>query len=425
MTRWIHLLARALVMAALLGTLGAQAQIVYREVTTTGNGGDPGEALLDALETAIAQVTGQRLSSSVSLTISESTRNGSTQMTEDFRQKVEKATRGVVKSYSVLESGTTAASGRAFVRIRAVIPTYKQSEQLKRMKLALAPVAVAQTLASQSGAREFAEGVSAATEAYLTQSRKFAMIDRRFTDTSGRELARVHTKYAPIAETVKIGMRVGADYLVLAHVKAFEVQEQSERRVTGRTVTRLRAEIGVDLRVLDVATGQIKFAHSYVHPGRLPAGMTLTQLSAEVGADLGQLINTAIYPLAVVAASGEQLTFNQGGETVQVGRVYRIVTLGKALVDPYTRESLGQEETEVARAEVTAVTDRTANARVVTGRVPDGARPGSLLARVVPDDAAASLAVAAQVRLPGSEGAAAALSAPAAGGKPAGKDDDW
>ena len=95
-------------------------------------------------------------------------------------------------------------------------------------------------------------------------------------------------------------------YLVLAHVKAFEVQEQTERRVTGRTVTRLRAEIGVDLRVLDVATGQIKFAHSYVHPGRLPAGMTLTQLSAEVGADLGQLINTAIYPLAVVAASGEE-----------------------------------------------------------------------------------------------------------------------
>ncbi len=422
MTRWIQLLIRALVVTALLGSISAQGQIVYREVTTTGNGGDPGEALLDALETAIGQVTGQRLSSSVSLTISESTRNGSTQLTEDFRQKVEKATRGVVKSYTVLESGTTAASGRAFVRIRAVIPTYKQSEQLKRMKLALAPMAVAQSLANRTGAREFAEGVSAATEAYLTQSRKFAMIDRRFTDTSGRELARVHTKYAPIAETVKIGMRVGADYLVLAHVKAFDVQEQTERRVTGRTVTRLLAEIGVDLRVLDVATGQIKFAHSYVHPGRLPASMTLTQLAAEVGADLGQLINTAIYPLAVVAASGEQLTLNQGGETVQVGRVYRIVTLGKALVDPYTRESLGQEETEVARAEVTAVTDRTANARVVAGRVPDGAKPGTLLARVVPDDAAASLVVAAQVRLPGTEGTPAT---PAAGGKPAGKDDDW
>ena len=36
--------------------------------------------------------------------------------------------------------------------------------------------------------------------------------------------------------------------------KAFDVQEQTERRVTGRTVSRLRAEIGVDLRVLDVAS---------------------------------------------------------------------------------------------------------------------------------------------------------------------------
>lgn len=419
----IRLLARALLLSALCAGLLAQAQVVYREVTTTGNGGDPGEALLDALEGAIAQVGGQRLSTSTSLTIAESTRNGSTQMSEDFRQKVEKATRGVIKSYTVLESGTTPSSGRAFVRVRAVVPTYKQSEQLKRMKLALAPVAVAQSLAGQSGAREFAEGVSAATEAYLTQSRKFAMIDRRFTDASGREMARVHTRYAPIEETVKVGMRVGADYVVLAHVKAFDVQEQAERRVTGRTVTRLRAEIGIDLRVLDVATGQIKFAHSYVHPGRLPAGMTLTQLSAEIGADLGQLINTAIYPLAVVAATGDQLTLNQGGDTVQVGRVYRIVTLGKALVDPYTRESLGQEEAEVARAEVTAVTDRTATAKVVAGRVPEGAKPGALLARVVPDDATGPLTAAVQVRLPGASGVPGGDAA--GGGKRAGKDDDW
>ncbi len=419
----IRLLLRALLVSALSAGLLAQAQVVYREVTATGNGGDPGEALLDALEGAIAQVGGQRLSSSTSLTIAESTRNGSTQMSEDFRQKVEKATRGVIKSYSVLESGTTPSSGRAFVRIKAVVPTYKQSEQLKRMKLALAPVAVAQSLAGQTGAREFAEGVSAATEAYLTQSRKFAMIDRRFTDASGREMARVHTRYAPIAETVKVGMRVGADYLVLAHVKAFDVQEQAERRVTGRTVTRLRAEIGIDLRVLDVATGQIKFAHSYVHPGRLPAGMTLTQLSAEIGADLGQLINTAIYPLAVVAASGDQLTLNQGGDTVQVGRVYRIVSQGKALVDPYTRESLGQEEAEVARAEVTAVTDRTATAKLVAGRVPEGSKPGALLARLVPDDATGPLTAAVQVRLPNAPGA----DAPASGGgtRRAGKDEDW
>ena len=106
----MHLLARAWVLAALLGALGAQAQIVYRDVTTTGNGGDPGEALLDALETAIAQVTGQRLSSSVSLTISESTRNGSTQMTEDFRQKVEKATETLEDAGPLQVIGTAAGS---------------------------------------------------------------------------------------------------------------------------------------------------------------------------------------------------------------------------------------------------------------------------------------------------------------------------
>ena len=93
----------------------------------------------------------------------------------------------------------------------------------------------------------------------------------------------------------------------------------------------------------------------------------------------------AIYPIAVVSVSNDVVTFNQGGETVQVGRVYRLVKLGANLQDPYTKESLGQEELEVGRAEVISVTDRTASAKVISGSVLGLGKPGSLLARVLPD----------------------------------------
>lgn len=366
----------------------ASAQIVYREVVATGNGGDPAKATIDALENAIAQVGGMKLSTSTSLSVSEVTSGDVTRLDESFRQNIERLTRGVVKSYSVLESGTSPGSGRSFVRIRAVIPTYKASEQLKRLRLAVLPLRVVGPAASRAGGADFAEAVSASVEAFLTQTRKFAMIDRRYTDANQRELQRVESRNAPIEETVKLGMRVGADYLVLAALKGFDAEASSQQRLSGRTVSRTRVSVSIDVRVVDIATGQIKFAQTHVDARRLAPGYTLAQYAAEVGEDIGQVIGTAIYPIALVAASGDVVTLNQGGDTVRVGRQYRVVKLGQPIVDPYTRESLGQEEIDVARIEITSVTDRTSSGRLVHGRLPAAFAPGSLLARVLADESA-------------------------------------
>jgi curli biogenesis system outer membrane secretion channel CsgG len=375
-----------------------QAQIIYREVLATGNGGDISSATVDAIEVAISQVGGMKISTATSLSMREVTKGDATTFEQDFKQKIEKMTRGVVKSYSILESGTSAGSGRAFVKIKAVIPTYKASDQLKRLKLAVMPLAVTGSASSKPDAAHFAESVSASLEAFLTQTRKFAMIDRRYSAASNHELNRVNTRSAPIEETVKVGMRVGADYIVMAALKEFSAQEVQQQRVTGRVVSRMSAPVSIDVRVIDIATGQIKFAQTYMNPGRLPSSMSLSQYAADIGSDIGQVINVAIYPIAVVSVSGSNVTLNQGGDTVQVGRIYRLVTLGQNLIDPYTKESLGEEEKEVARVEVTSVTDRTATAKVVAGSLAASAKPGSLLARMLADEPNVALNV--QVSLP-------------------------
>lgn len=410
----------SLAIACSLMLSGANAQIIYRDVVASGNGADASAALVDALENAIGQVGGMKMSSATSMSISEMTRGNATTLEQDFKQNIERLTRGVVKSYSVLESNTDSVSGRSFVKIKAVIPTYKASDQLKRLKLAVIPVSVVGNASSRPEAVNFAETVSAALEAYLTQSRKFAMIDRRYSSASNRELSRVNSRNAPIEETVKVGMRVGADYIVLASLKEFSAQQIQQQRVTGRVVSRLSAPVSIDVRVLDIATGQIKFAQTYMNPGRLHSKMTLNQYAADIGADIGQVINAAIYPIAVVSASAAQVTLNQGGDTVQIGRVYRVVSLGQNLVDPYTKESLGQEEREVARIEIISVTDRTATARVVAGNLPLPVRAGSLLARVLPDEQDAALSV--QITLPSLPG----IGGSQGSGKSKSKDDeDW
>lgn len=411
----------ALTIVWLLLTFSASnAQIVFREVVATGNGGDPSKATIDAIENAISQVGGMRISTATSLSMSEVTKGGTTSIEESFKQNIEKMTRGIIKSYTVLESGTSPGSGRSFVKIKAVIPSYKPSEQLKRMKLAVMPVTVMGAARGRPDAIDFAESVSASLEAYLTQTRKFAMIDRRYTSQSNHELAGVNFKNAPIEETVKVGVRVGADYIVLAALKEFSPQQQQQQRVTGRVVNRSVAPVGVDLRVIDIASGQIKFAQTYNNPGRLPSSVSLSQYAADIGADLGHVIGTAIYPIAVLSGTETEVTLNQGGDTVQVGRIYRLVSLGQNLVDPHTRESLGQEEREVARAEVTSVTDRTAVAKVVSGRIPQPIKSGAVLARVLPEEVNGNLSV--QLTLPVLPG----MSAPAdnRGAKPK-NDDDW
>jgi hypothetical protein len=417
----MRFLRAALTIAGLVCAISSvSAQIVMREVVATGNGGDPSKATIDAIENAISQVGGMRISTATSLSMSEVTKGGATTIEENFKQNIEKMTRGVIKSYTVLESGTSPGTGRSFVKIKALIPSYKPSEQLKRMKLAVMPVVVTGPSQGRSEAMDFAESVSAALEAYLTQTRKFAMIDRRFTEKSNRELAGVNSRNAPIEETVKVGVRVGADFIVLAALKSFSPQQQQQQRVTGRIVTRSVVPVGIDVRVIDIATGQIKFAQTYNNPGRLPSSVSLSQYAADIGADLGQVIGTAIYPIAVVSGTESEVTLNQGGDTVQVGRIYRLVTLGQNLVDPYTRESLGQEEREVARAEIISVTDRTATAKVVSGRIPQPIKSGGVLARVLPEEVSGNLNV--QVNLPNLPGMTP--SPDGRGAKPK-NDDDW
>jgi TolB-like protein len=398
----------------------AQSQIVMREVTATGNGGDMSSATIDAIENAIGQVGGMKISAATSLSLSEVTKGDKTTIEENFKQNIERMTRGMIKSYKVLESGTSPGSGRAFVKIRAVIPSYKPSEQLKRMKLAVLPLVLRGKTVGNPDAASFGNTLSSSLESYLTQTRKFAMIDRRNTAKSNQELKGANARNAPIEETLKFGVRVGADYIVLVALNEFAPQQTQQERVTGKVVTRLSAPVAVDVRVIDIATGQIKFAQTYNNPGRLPSSAALSQYAADIGIDLGQLISAAIYPITVVSGNDKEVTFNQGGDTVQTGRSYRLVSLGKNLTDPYTKESLGREESEIAIVEVTAVTDRTATARLVSGQLPPSIASGSLLARLMPDEP--SMALKVQVTLPTLPGASSGNSG--AGG--AKKDDqDW
>jgi len=361
--------------------------VVYREVMTNGFGVDPGDAIVNGLELALSQINGQRLTTSVTSQIrASSSASGGSQLNESFQRNLEKETRGVIKSYTVLESGIDVGA-RYFSKMRVVVPVYNRSGQLNRLKLAVASVLTDARLERDPAAREFASAVSAELEAYLTQSRKFAMLDRNFGSETGRELQRLADPGVPIEESVRLGARIGTDYLVILSLRKFEYESQLAQRISGRMVERISAPVSLDIRVIDIATAQIKFATSYHHPGQLPRGKTLSEFALNVGADLGEMINFAIYPIAVVGISSDRsLILNQGGDTLEVGRQFELVSLGAEAFDPYTRESLGPIETEIGRVEIKGVTAKTSSARLISGRLATGVPVTSLRLRPLSDD---------------------------------------
>jgi len=87
----MRFLRAALTIAGLFCAISfVSAQIVMREVVATGNGGDPSKATIDAIENAISQVGGMRISTATSLSMSEVTKGGTTTIEENFKQNIEK-----------------------------------------------------------------------------------------------------------------------------------------------------------------------------------------------------------------------------------------------------------------------------------------------------------------------------------------------
>jgi hypothetical protein len=187
----------------------------------------------------------------------------------------------------------------------------------------------------------------------------------------------------PIEELVRTNAAVGTDYLVLAIVKDFSATTENISRPNGRQVERLQMPATIDVRVIDVATRQIKFAQTVIHPGRVVTGKTVPSHANDIGQEIGETILNAIYPIAVIAAEGRALTLNQGGVTVKNGRRYNLIKLGGPMVDPYTGEQLGRHETDVGVVEITGVTSQMASAKLLSGSE-EILSAGDLLVRPMP-----------------------------------------
>lgn len=357
------------------------ASIVYTTVEARGFGQDEGEALQDALKVAIAQVCGERIAANTRLTREVFQSNTEYRAQKSLERDVRSQTKGIIHSYRIIGRGNDDRSSRAFVEVEAQVPTYRSDIQTNRLKLAIFPLSVDSALARNPNAVEFARGVAAALESSLVQTRRFAVIDNLGGGARGVELAKLAAPDVPISQTIRAAQGIIADYVVLAHVRTFDAQERTKTRVTGRQIDSLVVNLALDLRIVDVDTGQVKFALTESGTRSVAAGGGLSDIAAKLGSRLGRQISGSIYPMVVVAARPTSVTLNEGGQNIVVGSRYAIHAAGSEMTDPYTGEPLGPEEVQIAVVRIQSITDRTSTASLIEGELPLNAPSGALIAR--------------------------------------------
>ena len=317
--------------------------IQEKTVSSIGYGATENEAIQDALVEALGQIKGKQIDAEKLSETKRLIKDNQEDLTKSSNKKISEATSGVISSYKILKMKKT-DDGLFKVKIKATIAVYEKSKQLDRRKLAVLPFRINNNIFNDESI-SFINSWQKDLEEGLTQTRRFAMIDKSYEYESDKELSSYQNKQYDINEVARLGNKAGVDYMVIGTLENLANKNVS---VGGKDV-KLR-EVSIALRIIDIATGQIKFAKTVVQPKKTVRDILF-----------------AIYPIAIVAANKNNVTLNSGGDFLKKGSMYKVVKLGKELIDPYTKEKLGREEIDIGEIKLTEINAKTSKAKIIKG----------------------------------------------------------
>lgn len=208
----------------------------------------------------------------------------------------------------------------------------------------------------------------------LVATRKFDVLERTRVDDLIREKELQESDFAAPDEAAKIARLLGADYFVLGRIDDFDVEiENKAIPYSSQTYQQHEAEIDLYLRVVDARSGRIVAAEKFESEAKVRVvkdkktpnvgKLVVSQAAQDM---VGRITNT-VFPVKVARVEGRTLYLNRGADgNLKVGDLIAVYSQGQAIVDSDTGETLGQTESQVAEARVTAVEARFTKAELAS-----------------------------------------------------------
>lgn len=318
-------------------------------VASQGTGATREGAINAAIIEAVSQINGASIASTTAISMSEAYSESSSgseyAAQESMQRNVAKATKGVVSQWKIISIGQNDELGGLWdASLEVGVAKYEQSKQLKRLRMAISDFRV-NSKGNSNELNIFRKSFVRELEKYLTQTRKFAMLDRSFLSEQDGELGLLASGASPTEELARLGQRAGTDYLIVGEVvDASKASTKRTMQSTGKSMTINKSMGRVDYRIIDIATSQTKFADSA--KGAVNS-LSIGDAGRQAAHQAGEKVLNAIFPIRVIDFQGNLVTLGQGGDTLRKGDQYKLIKLGKKMVDPYTKESLGRSESEI------------------------------------------------------------------------------
>lgn len=384
--------------------IGALAVAVHATpVTARGSGrnADYRAAVYDALAQAMSQVEGLSLQESRESLMSalEQTRSSTlsgdvavSDMREALKQSISAKTAGQVLGYDILSERFEPETGTWHVEVEARLPgryvVGRDPDNLRRMVVVpFRSLTSKVTLCGEEvDCARGNETIADSLNTYLTQTRKFTMLDRQFSAETAAELSRLSMANASSGDRVRIGQLLVTDYLVAGTVKFYsQLPAVSNPYTVGGSVMPDSTCAEVSYRVLLAPTSQLKWSDTVKIPYSMCTGSNASEILASAlecaAEEICEQIISNIYPACITDKTASELVINQGGRSIRVGDEFDVFRNGGEMFDVTTGESLGFREEYVTRIRVVRVTPKASYAVALDGATIDTIEIGAIVRR--------------------------------------------
>ena len=374
---------------ALLLTFGfiLSLQAADEKVMVTGVGRTRAEAIRSALNTAVEQKYGMNLSSVAQTTVNSqetfTSANGKEstvhQSSDAMAKDIKTVSKGRITGYSILSEEKVAGTGEYKVYLEVSFPAKyvvgTDPDALRRMVVGhfriSAPKFGVFGVQTDGSAWEYA--FSDALNVYMTQTRKFTMLDRDFDAESNKELARLNDPNAAPRDAIRFCQKLATDYLVVGTIAFTDVQPPTTNPYTGKAILPSQTVFAtVTYRVILAATGQLKWSDSVQVDGRnfysSLAGGSVQDSAAYAAQLVGDGIVSCILPYEIVGLNPDNtFIIGEGGKSFDVGEFLSVYNLGQEVTDTRTGKVIDVAEVRVGMVQIVRKTEKLSYAVFVNG----------------------------------------------------------
>lgn len=244
----------------------------------------------------------------------------------------------------------------------------------KRKTVAFFPVRV------KSGSPEVGNQFGDMLQSFLLKSGSFSLLDRQNLQKLAAEYALGDTELADSASFAKLGKLQAGDFMIVTVIDRLEHRRLSSGTAIAGTSYRDLATVGIQLRLINSATGELIAVESLTVTQKstdIPAAVRrdwtpqdyLNSLLEKAAVEAGNRIVDRLDPILIASVDGDTLYLTRGeGAGVKPGDVFEIFAPGKAIVHPRTKRILGSAGRLVGELKVSSVQPDFATAHRISGR---------------------------------------------------------